>query len=257
MLTSQMGTTNLVLPDLALITVEPIRDAVIHFLAVREAYVEAVAAMQAADEVERLARETVAIRHGEILELDPTAVLDDPAGEIDAAEKDARNARARVNALANAGDRAARRLRETIAAKSGSWGKKSASAATKALADLTSAIRVADEAREKLYASVGVLGLLRAFSESPTGAPIAIQHKPHGYTFAIEAGMESLRDALSLASDELAAHKAALRPEKGAEDFEPAPAPAAPPTPSPAPAPTASDAPTFSIGADEDGDDDE
>lgn len=226
MLLTQIGHENVAMPDLELIPIGAVRDAVIHIIAVREELTKASRAMLAADEAERIVREAEILRQGDMLAADPTAEIDDPTGEVDKAAKAARVARARVEALQRAGDLAVASLRATITGRRAAWAKKATSAASKALADLTTSIRLADEAREKLYASVGVLGMLRGFADSPSGAPIAIQHRAYGYTFAVDAGMESLREALKLASDELDAHKSALTTKR--DDDVDAPVPSTP-----------------------------
>jgi hypothetical protein len=98
-------------------------------------------------------------------------------------------------------------IREAVAAESPAWAEHARRNAGKALAKLTTAARQAEDARNELASSIGVLGTLRGFaSEVEAGGLGQLrQHvKPNGYTFSLEAGIPALREAVALATEELA-----------------------------------------------------
>lgn len=214
MLMFQLAGANLVLPDLDLIPAGRVRDNVCFALVVRDERAKASLELATAEEDLRRLRESEVLREAALLSADPSAIIEDSTDAIEAAEKRVRKARARVASLDVLAGQAVAAIREAVADTSDKWAKKAVAATSKALGDLVAAIELADKAREKLYASVGVLGMLRESAASPTGARLAIEHKPYGYTFSIDGGMSALREALSSARDELAEHTAALGLEK-------------------------------------------
>lgn len=213
MLTTQIARTNIVLPNPELITVTPVRDALNHALAARDVRNDAAREFALADaDLDNIRRIELA-RQAEILSADPTQVIPDSTEAVDAAEKRVRVARARLEALDVVVDRAVGSLRSTIEKRAEAWAKKSVKATEKALGELAAAVALADAAREKLYASVGVLGMLRAL---PEDGQLAIRHAPHGYTFSIDSAMAGLDEAVKSAKKELAAHATALGLAKAA-----------------------------------------
>lgn len=259
MLMFQLAGANIVFPDLDLIPAGRVRDNVCFALVVRDERSKAMLELATADDELRRIRESEVLREAAILATDPSRIIEDSTDAVEAAEKRLRKARARVASLDVVAGQAVAAIREAVADTGDKWAKKAAASTTKALGDLVAAIDLAEKAREKLYASVGVLGMLRDSAATPTGARLAIEHRAYGYTFSIDGGMSALREALSSARDELAEHTAAL----GLEKRKPArtvvaTAPDAPTEPTP-PAATGfeiaaetSDEITFEIGADDD-----
>lgn len=259
MLTFQLAGANIVLPDLELIPAGRVRDNVCFALVVRDERSKAMLELATADDDLRRIRESEVLREAAILSTDPSRVIEDSTDAVEAAEKRVRKARARVQALDVVAGQAVAAIRDAVADTGDKWAKKAVASTSKALGDLVAAIDLAERAREKLYASVGVLGMLRDSVASPTGTRLAIEHKPGGYTFSIDGGMSALREALASARDELAEHTAALSIGKSKPARTAAPAAPDADTEPTAPAVSpfeitreTSDEITFEIGADDD-----
>ncbi len=117
------------------------------------------------------------------------------------AKKEAEEAQADLTALIAVESAIAGALHAAIAADESAWTASAHADAKKALTKLTTAARMAQDAADALYSSVGVLGLYR---RRETGErPLAIVHSKGSYFFDLNAGLEGIRTAIGKASSEV------------------------------------------------------
>ncbi|MFS0794589.1 hypothetical protein [Microbacterium sp. 1P10AE] len=241
MLNTHIAGVTIVVPDPERIPVPKTRKAIERGV---KAARRAEAAGRDAQEASRLrheAAELARLKTAAILDADPDAELGDPDELIRRAEAHEKRAFAEWNARTLFEQRQVGAIREAVLDERAAWAKHAVADASTALATLALALDTAREAREALYASVGVAGMLTRLAVDPS-APIAIQHKAYGYTFDINPAIEGLEEALRNAADELDEIKAALKgstgekPKRarkslseaqGAAETAPAPVPAA------------------------------
>jgi hypothetical protein len=95
-----------------------------------------------------------------------------------------------------------RELRRAVNDDRDAWSATAAAEGQKALLKLTTAVRMAAEARDELNDSIGILGMHRQFEQNG-GGRLALQHPRDSSQFDIGAGIESLREGLGKASREL------------------------------------------------------
>lgn len=227
----------------------------------RKAVERAVKAARRAEAAGREAQEAARLRHeaseiaqlktAAILEDDPDADIGDPDALIREAEAQERRAFAEWNARILFEQRQVGAVREAVLDERTAWVKQAVRDADTALATLGLALDNAKEAREALYASVGVAGMLTRLEVDPS-APLAIQHKPYGYTFDINPAIEGLEEALRNAADELDEIRAAIKGATTEKPRKPRKARSEAHSPAPA-APVAADADAiaFEMGTDD------
>lgn len=173
-----------------------------------------------ASELKRRAAELAQLKMAAILDEDPDAELTDPDALIRSAEEGERRAFAEWRARSAHEQRQVGVIREAVLDERAEWAKLAVADASTALATLGLALDTAREAREALYASVGVAGMLARLDAEPM-APLAIQHKAYGYTFDINPAIEGLEEALRNAADELDEIKTTLKGSEGGKARKP------------------------------------
>jgi hypothetical protein len=134
--------------------------------------------------------------------------VDAAESPVAAAEAAAEEAQLELDAATAAETFALRELRAAVAADREAWSATAAAATQKALLKLTTAVRMASDARDELRDQIGILGMHR-LHEQNGGGPLALQHPRGSSSFDINAGIEALRTGLSIATHELAQFKPA------------------------------------------------
>jgi hypothetical protein len=189
----------------------------------RTAEALAKAAKLAADKSEAFrARDAAdtALRKAKAAEPDRQArsyVYDDkPAGgksPVEAAEKAAVAAQARLTMLIAAEPLMLAEVRKAVAADREGWQASAIATADAGILRLATAVAMAEQARAELHSSIGILNMF-ALHEENGGGPLSIMHGRGSHTFQIGAGIESLREAVAAASTELQAVKPDKRRKK-------------------------------------------
>lgn len=192
--------------------------------AIVEAIEDGIAAAAAAAEAGNVAQ-TARIRQrqlrDELIEKRTAAVTKDrkakPANvtaELAKAQAVREAAEIEYQALERVEKAAAGRIHNAVLENLGDLADGAIADAALALTTLVVLIEDAEAARDALYASIGV-GHMCARFVTEGGGPIAVQHKPYGYYFSIDAAIEGLNDALMKASEEYDGLRGVLTPGRG------------------------------------------
>lgn len=162
------------------------------------------AASSARDKAERAAHEAKALeptRRGRAI----AEGVDPGESPVAAAEEAAELAQADILAFIQAQSFIFDELRTAVIEEREGWTAHAATEGDKAIIKLTTALRMAQEAREELYYQIGVLGMYDRGVDK-----LSLFHPRESSMFDIDAGIEGLRAGLSGATRELSK----LRPEK-------------------------------------------
>ncbi len=206
------------LPDPEQIPVPKTRAALEALVAARTARVQATRERDRASEVAR------DVDNGARLEslveaLEAGEDVADPSGEIATARKRAQDAQQMLEARTQIEGRRVADLRAAVAEEADVWAITSREAARKAVTKLTTAYKMAEQAKADLFESLGVLGMLEGRHDGAVG--LSVVTRANGYGFPLEDGLEGLRDAVAEAVHELGAYeataKAAAKAAKKAE----------------------------------------
>ena len=211
----RIGSENVNLPDPESIPTPATRAALERALAAKKATAEAKEASGAADAEERRARNDETGRRARAL----VAGVDPGESPIAAAEAAAKEARAHVQACLEVENFIAREVRAAVVADKEAWSASAVSETQKALLKLTTAIRMATEARDSLRDNLGMLGMYQLF-ERNGGGHLSLVVGAYTSTFDVGAGLEMLREGLSKASRELEQRKPLKKSKKAEKSSE-------------------------------------
>lgn len=163
------------------------------------------AAFQALDDAERIlqhARDVEASRRATAYVEGIDAASADPVGDAEAAvakaQGDADMIRAAEHMLLA-------ELEAAVDADAKTWTTTSRNSSQKALAKLVTALRMAEEARAVLYDGLGILNMFQAREEH--GGGLVMRFERGAFFFALDAGLEGIRQGVAEASSELKARK--------------------------------------------------
>jgi len=205
-ITTRTGNLTLQVPDLERIPMPKTRAAVELALELNEKLRNALAKRQELDDRLIVAENAERVRMGEAYAAGEYEDPDNMGDEVAELRTKLAKVQTRIDGLEAGKVPAANAVRDAVAEESGAWAKIARQDAAKALTKLTTAVRMAEDAKLQLDATVGILGTLRAFNAEREAGGIGqlVHHiKAYGYVFSVAPGIEALREGIGQAAAEL------------------------------------------------------